>query len=225
MRNEKLTVLCGAGSPYSKQYKPVYDFLNTESRKRDFDFQLIDYVGVGQFPEINNGLSLPRAFEKVLPELTTETSSRLLCRSFGCHLAGYILSEYPEVLKNYNPVILWGPSPFHGLWELFGKDKNAINKFNEFASKKGVKFHNEFWTDMVPLEVCAKKFKDKDIIVAYGTEDIYCDYSFANYLNDLILSYTNCNSKVVTIEKARHEIKASDSENILSSYLSLIFEQ
>lgn len=223
MNINNLTILPGGGSPYSQVYSPVYDLIMNHAKSKGIDFTLLDYIGIGQHPDLGDGLDLSKVINKIRNCIYTEIKDRtLFCKSFGCDVASFFLANEPELLKNYNQIILWGASPFHHQWELFAKED--INDTNNYLIKKGLKISNRYFTNLIPIEYQAKCFSStKHIKIGCGTEDMHCSVEFCKYLSSIINKHTSCHATISIIDGAPHSVTSQNSKKLVDQYLDFIF--
>jgi hypothetical protein len=224
--HEHLTILSGAGSPHAEQYRPVYGMIADEAQQRGISVHLVDYVGVGHYPDCGHGLSLPAAVEKARTDIKnhpTPSNSTLLCRSFGCVVGCHLIANHREELKAFTRIVLWGPVPLHISWNLFARHRDSLNQTNEEAKRKGVVFSTDFWQSIEPVEETVKAFKFISVDIGFGTKDKYCNAAFANYLGKILEGNTSCPVRVAEIANAEHEIRPEADERIKSEYFRLFF--
>lgn len=221
-----ITILSGGGSPHGEAYRPVYQLIEEKAATRGFTTHLLDYVGIGHFPEFGMGLNLPGAVEKArkdLKRLSPPTGSTLLCRSFGCDVGAFLFAHHREEMGVFSRIILWGPSSFHLLWTRAERDRGAVDRVNFSSLAKGVQWSPTYWRTAEPIEESVKGFTGIEVDIGYGTNDTYCDAPFAQYLAALITKNTPCPVRVVEIVDAQHEIRADGDARIESEYLEFIF--
>jgi len=224
-----LTVLSGGGSPHGDQYRPVYDLIQAEANRLRIPSTVIDYVGIGHYPDFGPGLTMPLAVEKALNDigkLKFEGGGTLLCRSFGCNLGMWLFAHHSDDMKRFHRLVLWGPAAFHTYWRLVASDSDALKQFNDSAKSKGLLFGSQFWKSFCPMEELVRLLKDVRVSIGFGTKDAYCDAAFADYLYMLIKVYSDCDiGRPTMIAEARHEVRPDDNDKIKSQYFRFIFEQ
>lgn len=219
-------VLPRLGSPLGSMYRPVYAFIEEAARRRDMECRQVVYRGAGQLDEngaISGAVSLPKVADIAAGHLAEAPEATLICRSFGCMVPGYLYARRPELFRNVRRVVLWGPVPYHVMWQLFG-DSAKIEARNEEATSKGARLAPGLFGTLEPLELLCQNLPSVAITVGVGSLDKYSSAAFGDFLSQIIRGAAPASVEVRVVADAPHEVHPGNvSPAVLAEYQSVLF--
>jgi hypothetical protein len=211
----KLIILSGAGDPDSHKYKPVYENIIQEAKRRGFD-DVVMQGWCGQHSYKQEGtLSFNAAVIKTKQLIKQYENQQepygVICRSFGC---ATFLKAATDLKPQYITfATLWGPPPMFTLFELF---KGNIEKTKQDGFHKGVNIDNSLYGELYPLELLIREFNlNFNLRIAYGTKDPYCTEAFTKFLET---SFPNPKISYKGVADAIHEV-----EDVNQEYFNALF--
>ena len=213
--NINLLIYPGGGNPQHHKYKSVYQNIINEAKRRGFnECKIVTWPG--HFSHTNSEtLTLSKAVDcsiQYLKDMDLQgINYRIIARSFGCNVIMRTLELYD--VKKLIKIFLWGPSPYHCLYEMFVKN---FKTSYEAGISKEVSIDKNFFKDYIPFEVLLKNYnKNIPVLIATGSLDTYSTPYYLNYLENLNIKIY-INFKI--IENLPHEVQTKNNE-----YFNMLF--
>jgi esterase/lipase len=216
---QNIIILPGGGDPANSIYRNVYDLIIDSVEKVGFSGKIYCLKWPGHCSYSDAYLTLETAVDTAMASIAANEKDDivLLGRSFGCAVALKCIKMLPKQ-NNVKKIILWGPTPYWLLWEMFKRD---LKTNAEKALKKGLRVNETYFPSVEPIE---SLIKDVNIptIIATGSKDPYCTPNFLSYLGSIVKDNKNIIIKPI-VEGATHEVTLNDGKEIVEQYENVLF--
>ena len=210
---EQLVVLLpGGSSPYVAPGKKLYRWVDDELTRRHAHMCMLDYVGMGHYPAIGQGLSAASIGPVIAQKLNVlEVPYILLSSCFGTLVAAWLRANAPDSFHHCSKLIFWA-SPSNGfLRDLALKNQHVADFNNKTTHEKGFKLAEAFWTQTDTLLDLAPRFSQAlPTLLMCGDDDEQCNAAYLHSCREAMSTEVSMEVSVVSVP-AHHALSSAES--------------
>ena len=209
---EQLVILLPGGtSPYVAPGKKLYRWVDDELAHRHAHMYMLDYVGMGHYPAIGQGLSASSIGPVIARKLNVlEVPYVLLSSCFGTLVAAWLRANAPDSFHHCRKLIFWA-SPSNGFLRNLALENQDVADLNgKTAHERGFKLAETFWSQTDTLLDLAPRFSQVlPTLLICGHDDEQCNATYLQSCREAMSPEVGMSVSVESVP-ARHALSSAE---------------
>lgn len=183
----KLFIVPGGGDPEAEAYRKGFALIESQARRREYDEVFIfkfpgHFSLTGRNAAHNQKTAAQKVSRKLLQTEAAGVQYTIFARSYGCGVVMSVLLKHR--LPNLQHILLWGPTPAIGIYEVTVYHQNAIKRAKR---EKGCFVDSSSYESCLPLDIQLLEYKGSHTLNLWsGTRDEHCRRTYFPFLRDYL---------------------------------------